>query len=189
MAVGSVALGGLLFGTAGTAQAVGPGGTTPLGVGGVRLLVGGMVLLAVVMRQGKSPAAALRLWRSRTGLLAGVCVAAYQVCFFAGVQQTGVALGTLVTVGSAPILAGLLAWAGLATCARALAVCANMAVGRPNAASSLRAVPLPTPGVSVSRSQAASSSRCMHSPRWRSQRGLTSRSPMRTPSEMSKMSA
>ncbi len=113
MAVGCVVLGGLLFGTAGTAQALGPGGTTPLGVGGVRLLVGGMVLLAVVVLQGKSPAAALRLWRSRTGLLAGVCVAAYQVCFFAGVQQTGVALGTLVTVGSAPVLAGLLAWAAL----------------------------------------------------------------------------
>ena len=112
-AVGCVVLGGLLFGTAGTAQALGPGGTTPLGVGGVRLLVGGMVLLAVVVLQGKSPAAALRLWRSRTGLLAGVCVAAYQVCFFAGVQQTGVALGTLVTVGSAPVLAGLLAWAAL----------------------------------------------------------------------------
>ena len=116
VAVGCVVLGGLLFGTAGTAQALGPGGTTPLGVGGVRLLVGGMVLLAVVVLQGKSPAAALRLWRSRAGFLAGRCVAAYQVCFFAAIQQTGVALGTLVTVGTAPVLAGLLGWAALRHC-------------------------------------------------------------------------
>ncbi|MEO6144111.1 MAG: EamA family transporter [Dermatophilaceae bacterium] len=112
-AVGCVVLGGILFGTAGTAQALGASGTTPLGVGGVRLLVGGMALLAVVVLQGKSPAAALRLWRSRAGILAGGCVAAYQVCFFAAIQQTGVALGTLVTVGTAPVLAGLLAWAAL----------------------------------------------------------------------------
>jgi DME family drug/metabolite transporter len=35
-------------------------------------------------------------------------VAAYQGCFFAAVTLTGVAVGTLVTIGSAPILAGLL---------------------------------------------------------------------------------
>jgi DME family drug/metabolite transporter len=36
--------------------------------------------------------------------------AVYQVCFFGGVARAGVALGTLVTIGSGPVFAGLLSW-------------------------------------------------------------------------------
>jgi DME family drug/metabolite transporter len=35
-------------------------------------------------------------------------MAAYQLCFFAAVEATGVAVGTIVAIGSAPILAGFL---------------------------------------------------------------------------------
>ena len=38
---------------------------------------------------------------------------AYQLFFFAGVSRAGVALGTLVAVGSAPLFAGLVGWAVL----------------------------------------------------------------------------
>lgn len=41
-------------------------------------------------------------------LLAALAVAAYQLCFFAGVRRAGVAVGTLVAIGSAPIFAGVL---------------------------------------------------------------------------------
>jgi DME family drug/metabolite transporter len=34
----------------------------------------------------------------------------YQVCFFGALIHTGVALGTLVTIGTGPILGGLLSW-------------------------------------------------------------------------------
>ena len=108
-AVPQVLLAALLFGTTGTAQALGPDGTTPLGVGAVRLAVGGLALLAVLPLLGGSPRAAAALWRTPAGLLAGLCTALYQVCFFAGVERAGVALGTLVTIGSGPIFAGLLA--------------------------------------------------------------------------------
>jgi DME family drug/metabolite transporter len=37
-------------------------------------------------------------------------MAAYQLCFFAAVVRTGVAVGTVVAIGSAPILAGGLGW-------------------------------------------------------------------------------
>ena len=37
-------------------------------------------------------------------------VATYQVCFFAGVARTGVAVGTIVGIGSAPIMSGVLDW-------------------------------------------------------------------------------
>jgi DME family drug/metabolite transporter len=108
-AVLQVLLAALLFGTTGTAQALGPDGTTPLGVGAARLAVGGLSLLLVLPLLGGRPAAAAALWRTPVGLAAGVCTALYQVFFFAGVARAGVALGTLVTIGSGPVFAGLLA--------------------------------------------------------------------------------
>ena len=108
-AVLAVLLAAALFGTTGTAQALGPSAATPLGVGAARLVVGGLALLAVLPLAGVRPAQAVALWRTRTGLVAGLCTALYQLCFFAGVQRAGVAVGTLVAIGSGPVLTGLLA--------------------------------------------------------------------------------
>lgn len=99
-----------LFGTTGTAQALGPSGTTPLGVGAARIVIGGLGLLLVLPRVGGSRRAALALWRTRWGLFAGLMTATYQVLFFGGVHLAGVALGTLVTIGSGPVFTGLLSW-------------------------------------------------------------------------------
>ena len=107
-AVAAVLAAAVLFGTTGTAQALGPDGTSPLGVGAVRLAVGGLALLAVLPLVGGSAGRATGLWRTPLGLLAGGCTALYQVCFFAAVERAGVALGTLVTIGSGPVFAGLL---------------------------------------------------------------------------------
>ena len=107
-AVAAVLAAAVLFGTTGTAQALGPDGASPLGVGAVRLAVGGLALLLVLPLVGGSRRAATALWRTPLGLLAGGCTALYQVCFFAAVDATGVALGTLVTIGSGPVFAGLL---------------------------------------------------------------------------------
>jgi DME family drug/metabolite transporter len=109
-AVLSVLAAATLFGTTGTAQALGPSGTTPLGVGAARIAIGGAGLLAVLPRLGGRRADALALWRTRWGFAAGVTTALYQVCFFAGVSRAGVALGTLVTIGSGPVFTGLLSW-------------------------------------------------------------------------------
>ena len=108
-AVGSVLLAAVLFGTTGTSQALGPDGTTPLGVGAARLAVGGLALLLVLPLLGGRTRDAVALWRTPLGLAAGLCTALYQVCFFAGVDRVGVAVGTLVTIGSGPVFAGLLA--------------------------------------------------------------------------------
>ena len=112
-AVGSVLAAAVLFGTTGTSQALGPEATTPLGVGTARLAIGGAALVAVLPTLGGRPRDAVRLWRAPAGLLAGVCTAAYQVAFFAAVASAGVAVGTLVTIGSGPLFAGLLAWGAL----------------------------------------------------------------------------
>ena len=109
-AVVAVLVAATLFGTTGTAQALGPSGTTPLGVGAARIVIGGLGLLVVLPRVGGSRRAAAGLWRSRWGLVAGVMTALDQVCFFGGVARAGVALGTLVTIGSGPVFTGLLSW-------------------------------------------------------------------------------
>jgi drug/metabolite transporter, DME family len=112
--IASVVLAGVLFGTAGTAGALGPDGTTSLGVGAVRLIVGALVLVAVSQALGRGLRATLRLWRSPQVVAAALAAATFQVCFFAAVEGIGVGAGTLLAVGAGPILAGLLGWALLA---------------------------------------------------------------------------
>jgi DME family drug/metabolite transporter len=98
-----------LWGTTGTAQAFAPPGATPLAVGGLRLAIGGVALLAVALLQRAVTPWPRLPWRALG--IAILCMAAYQLFFFAGVARTGVAAGTVVGIGSAPVIAGLLGWA------------------------------------------------------------------------------
>jgi DME family drug/metabolite transporter len=99
----------MLWGTTGTAQALGPDGTSPASVGAARLVVGGAVLglLAVALGWLKGDGD-VRRWAAGPTLLAAAGMAAYQPFFFGGVDRTGVAVGTVVGIGSAPVFAGLL---------------------------------------------------------------------------------
>ncbi len=103
-----VLLAAICWGTTGTAQAFAPESATPLAVGAARLAIGGAALLlwALVRRsfQSGSP------WPIGATVSAAVCMAAYQLCFFAAVDRTGVAAGTVVAIGSAPVIAGILGW-------------------------------------------------------------------------------
>src|SRR3954449_10012910 len=98
-----VLLASLCFGTTGTAQALGPDGLAPAGVGAARILVGGALLILIGGSLRRLPKGPL--------ILAAGAVATYQVSFFAAVADTGVAVGTIVALGSAPALAGALEWA------------------------------------------------------------------------------
>jgi DME family drug/metabolite transporter len=99
-----VLLAAVCFGTTGTAQALGPDGLEPTGVGAARILVGGALLMLI------GGAAVRRLPRTPL-LIAAAAVAVYQLSFFAAVADTGVAVGTIVAIGSGPAFAGLLEWA------------------------------------------------------------------------------
>jgi DME family drug/metabolite transporter len=93
----------VLFGTTGTAQALGPD-IEPLAVGSARIVVGAALLALVALAAGR---ARLGSGDRRLVLLAGSFVAVYQASFFAAVADTGVAVGTVVALGSAPAFTGL----------------------------------------------------------------------------------
>ncbi|MGX1703452.1 DMT family transporter [Microbacterium sp. NPDC055357] len=109
----------VLFGTIGTAKALGPEGATALSVGMVRMVLGGIVLAVVafslaVRHARRDPLAA----RPRLGVrplllmvLTGACLTVFQPLVFLGMERNGVAVGTVVALGAAPILAGLIEWA------------------------------------------------------------------------------
>ena len=97
----------VLFGTTGTAQALGPD-ASPLAVGAARIAVGGALLFAI---DRFVVARAEAAWSRRWVVVAAAGIVAYQLSFFAAVDDTGVAVGTVVALGSAPALTGLLAWA------------------------------------------------------------------------------
>ena len=99
----------VLFGTTGTARALGPD-ISPLGVGAARIAVGAALLAlfaALLTRRRTTQPRAGRMQRTPV-LLGGIGVAGYQLSFFAAVADTGVAVGTVVALGSAPVFAGLL---------------------------------------------------------------------------------
>jgi drug/metabolite transporter, DME family len=95
-----------LFGTIGTIRVLGPAASS-WSVGAARLLVGAALLVVLAVVVDGSGALRTQLWRPAT-LLAGIGQAAFQVSFLAAVELTGVAVGTLVAIGSAPMFTGLL---------------------------------------------------------------------------------
>ena len=79
-----VLLSAVLFGTTGTAQALGPDGTQPLTVGASRIAIGGAALIAIALvtrtlRDGIA-------WAPGPAVAGALGVAGYQVCFFAAVD-------------------------------------------------------------------------------------------------------
>jgi DME family drug/metabolite transporter len=98
----------VLWGTTGTAQGLAPPGATPAALGALRLLIGAAALAALaILHGGLRGGGRLRPYPT---LLAAAGVAAYQLCFFGGLARTGVAVGTLVAIGSSPLFAGVLGW-------------------------------------------------------------------------------
>ncbi|HEX9044168.1 MAG TPA: EamA family transporter [Candidatus Limnocylindrales bacterium] len=100
----------VLFGTTGTTASFAPPGAGSVAIGSARLVVGGTGLFLALPLLGGRRRTALALWRGPWGFTAGLMTALYQLGFFAGVALAGVALGTLVTIGTGPILVGLLSW-------------------------------------------------------------------------------
>ncbi|MCS7050910.1 MAG: EamA family transporter, partial [Thermomicrobium sp.] len=93
----------MLWGTTGTALRLAPAEADPLSVGGWRLLIGGPLLLLAARPQRSIPPTAIV-----SSVAAGLAMALYQPAFFHGVSVNGVASGTLLAIGSAPLFAATL---------------------------------------------------------------------------------
>jgi DME family drug/metabolite transporter len=96
----------VLWGTTGTARALGPDDASPAALGAARIIVGGAILAVVVLGLQRRTTDIRWPWLPTMG--AAAAMAAYQPLFFGAVDRTGVAVGTVVGIGSAPVLAGLL---------------------------------------------------------------------------------
>ncbi|WP_018658546.1 DMT family transporter [Actinomadura flavalba] len=103
-----------LWGTAGPVSTL--AGGSSVAVSSARIVVGGLLLLVLALATARAPLAAL-LRRGRRGVAVvavGVgCAAAYQTAYYAAVGRTGVAVATVVSLGSAPAFAGLIVRRGL----------------------------------------------------------------------------
>lgn len=97
--------GAALFGTVGTAQALGPD-APPLQLAAARLLLAAILLVAFAVAAGHAGRIAVYA-RQAPAWWAGLGQAGFNLCFLAAMKEAGVAVGTLVAIGATPILTGL----------------------------------------------------------------------------------
>lgn len=99
-----VLLAAFLWGTTGTVQKIFLPSASPVTVGAMRLLVAAVFLNSIlfIRKEDISP----YRWFDRNILISALCIALYQPFFFLSVRKTGVAVGTVVAIASAPIFSG-----------------------------------------------------------------------------------
>ncbi|WP_232835815.1 EamA family transporter [Actinocorallia populi] len=127
----------VLWGTTGTASSLAPSGAPAPAIGAAGLVLGGL-LLFLSTRGARSLPAACGGNERWLLVLGAVAVAGYPLTFYPAVSRTGVAVATVIALGSAPVFTGLLARltgrsrpGGLQMCASAGAVlgCAALVLG------------------------------------------------------------
>ncbi|MFF4657403.1 DMT family transporter [Streptomyces sp. NPDC001381] len=99
----------VLWGTTGTAGSLAPAGAPAAAIGCAGLTLGGLLLFLTSRGARSLPAACTRAERWLL-VLGAPAVAGYPVTFYPAVARTGVAVATVIALGSAPVFAGLLAW-------------------------------------------------------------------------------
>ncbi|SLM31476.1 Uncharacterized transporter ywfM [Desulfamplus magnetovallimortis] len=97
----------VLFGTTGTSQALAPAGISPKVIGSFRLVIGGPALLLMTVIFSRVNPFTFRPPLLPT-FIAACGIVMFQLCFFEAVAKTGVALGTIIAICVAPVIAGLL---------------------------------------------------------------------------------
>jgi DME family drug/metabolite transporter len=102
-----VVLAAVCFATTGTAQQLGPDGSSPLGVATIRFFIGSLVLFVIAsLRPSRSLTVERAPLAARVWIATAFGQALYGAAFFSAVRSTGVAVGTVVALGSAPLITG-----------------------------------------------------------------------------------
>jgi len=102
-----VVLAAVCFATTGTAQQIGPDGSSPLGVATIRFFIGSLVLFFIAaLRPSRTSTVERATLAARVWIATAFGQALYGAAFFSAVRSTGVAVGTVVALGSAPLITG-----------------------------------------------------------------------------------
>jgi DME family drug/metabolite transporter len=90
-----------------------PPASDPYSVAALRLLIGGSALAVIAASRHTNAITTAPISRTRLGAtgIGALGVAVFQLCYFLAVDRTGVAVGTVATIGSGPMFAGLIATA------------------------------------------------------------------------------
>ncbi|WP_391119085.1 DMT family transporter [Psychrobacillus sp. L3] len=102
-----VLLGAILWGTTGTAQTFLPDSAHPFIISAGRSTVGGFSLLVIMILLKKIN---FKTWPWKETLYAAICISLFQLLFFSSVLLTGVAIASVVAIGSAPVFSGIIEW-------------------------------------------------------------------------------
>lgn len=100
-----ILLAAILWGMTGTVQTFLSVGISPIAVATIRSAIGGGLLLAITILLRKIN---FLKWSWKWTILAAASIALFQGLFFSSIRLTGVAIGTVVTIGSAPVFSGAL---------------------------------------------------------------------------------
>lgn len=96
----------MLWGTAGTAKAF-ASEVDSISMGVARLVIGGVMLMAIAVLTKKMT---FKGWPVKPLIIGGIAMALFQPFFFSAVELTGIAVGTVVSIGSAPVFSGMIEW-------------------------------------------------------------------------------
>jgi DME family drug/metabolite transporter len=108
LALAAVATTAVLWGTTGTAATFAPG-VGPLAAGAAALGIGGILQAVVAFPELRRRFGGLLGHRGLV-VAGAVAVFTYPLAFYSSMHLAGVAVGTVVSLGSAPLFAGLIEW-------------------------------------------------------------------------------
>lgn len=99
----------MLWGTTGTAATFAPT-AGPIAIGAAALGIGGLLQAAIAVPALRAARPALQ-GHVRAIALGALAVAIYPLAFYSSMHLAGVAIGTVVSLASAPLASGLSSWA------------------------------------------------------------------------------
>lgn len=108
LALAAVVLAAICFGTTGTTRALLAPEAPAISVGAVRIIIGGVALALITLP--RAPRGAFSTRNLVVAAIGGVTVVSYQPTFFFGTESNGVAIGTILALGTAPVFTGGLDW-------------------------------------------------------------------------------
>jgi DME family drug/metabolite transporter len=104
--VAAILFASVLWGTTGVAASFAPN-ISPLGIGAFAMGIGGIIQAGLAYRAIKLNLANL-LHQRKILLISALALAVYPLAFYSSMRMAGVAVGTVVSIGSAPLFAALL---------------------------------------------------------------------------------